>query len=51
MLFCFQPDQETQLGVDKINKLLENYMGIMDIDLGNCSSLKLQNIKVKRNKL
>ncbi|CAH1395377.1 unnamed protein product [Nezara viridula] len=27
------PNKEMQLGIDKINKLLENYLGIMDVDL------------------
>nr|XP_014280638.1 PDZ domain-containing protein GIPC1 [Halyomorpha halys] len=28
-----EPNKEMQLGIDKINKLLENYLGIMDVDL------------------
>lgn len=28
-----EPDKEMQLGIDKINKLLENYLGILDVEL------------------
>ena len=34
MFFVFQPDDVVNVAVDKINGLLESFMGINDTDLG-----------------
>ena len=35
MFICFlQPNDEQRIAIDKINNLLENFMGINDAELG-----------------
>ena len=40
-VLCFQPDNVVTNACDKINNLLETYMGINDSELGEYSRQKL----------
>lgn len=46
LFFNVQPDSVVEAAVEKINNLLESFMGINDADLGNSISLLGQTMKV-----